>query len=93
MSLDVDVGRVASHKGRKFVMDYLDHHLLRLDRRKHVLAQRLLLHVIAELLGYLVADIGIEKCPPDVFQCLGDIYFSDFPFSFQDLEGTFESFY
>ena len=67
-------------------MDYLHHHLLRLDSCKDILADGLLLYVVAELLGYLVTYIGIQEGPADFLQGLGNIYFGDFAFTFEYLE-------
>ena len=72
-------------------MDDLDHHLLRLDRGEDVLSHRLGLHPVAELLGHLVAYVGVEQGPADVLQGFGDIDVSDLSFSLQYLEGTLKS--
>ena len=64
----------------------LDHHLLRLDSGKHVLAHRLDFHAVAEFLGNLVADVGIEESLADVLDSLRDIYLGYFSFTFENLE-------
>ena len=93
MSLHVDVCGFASHKGGQFVMDYLDHHLVRSHGGKHVHSECLLLHIVAELLGNLIADIGVEQCPPYILERFRNVYFGNLSLSFQNLERTFESVY
>ena len=91
-ALDVDILRLAAHEGGQFVVDDLDHHLLRLHGRQHVLAHRLVLDRVAELLGHLVAHIGVQEGLPDVLDGFGDVDFGDFPLTFQYLERPFQPF-
>ena len=70
----------------------LDNHLLRLHGSEYVLANGLLLHVIAELLCNFVADIGIEQGSADVLHGLGNVYLGDFAFTLEYLERPFKSF-
>ena len=71
---------------RQFVVDDLHHHLLGLHGSEHVLAEGFLLHRFGELFGNLIVDVGIEQRAAHVFQCLGDVYLSDFAFALQYLE-------
>ena len=91
-SLQVYVLGRASHEISQLIMDYLHHHLLRLHGRKHVLAHGLLLHRVTELLGHLIAHIGIQQRPPDILQRLGYIDLGNLPFTLQYLERAFQSF-
>ena len=91
LSLYVDVGVLAAHEIGQFVVDDLDHHLLRLDRGEDVLSHRLGLDAVAEVLGHLVADVGVKQCPADVLQRLGNVYVGNLSFALQYLEGTLKS--
>ena len=91
LALDIDVSVLAAHELGQFVVDDLDHHLLRLDRGEDVLSHRLGLDPVAEILGNLVTYIGVEQGPADVLQGLGDIDIGNLPFALQYLEGTFKS--
>ena len=91
LSLDVDVGELAAHELGQFVMDNLDHHLLRLDRGQDVLSHGLGLHPVAEVLGNLIADVRVEQSPADVFQGFGDIDVGNLSFTLKYLEGALKS--
>jgi len=59
-------------------VNYLDNHLLRLYCRQHILTYCFFLDVIAELLGCLVTDIGVEQGSSYLFESFSDIDFGDF---------------
>ena len=88
LSLDVDVTVFAAHQRGELVMDYLHDHLLRLHCREHVLAKRLLLHVVAELLCYLVAYVGIEQGAAYVLEGFRNVDFGNLAFSLEQFEGS-----
>ena len=73
-------------------MNDLDDHLLRLDCCEYVLAYCLLLHVVAELLRYLVADVGIQQGATDVLHSFRDIDLGNLAFTLEDLERSLKSF-
>ena len=73
-------------------MNYLHHHLLRLDGSEDVLAKSFLLDGVCELLGDLIVDVGIEKCATHILQSLGYVNLCYFAFALQYLEGPFEAF-
>ena len=91
-SLDVDVRRLASHKGSKLVVNDLHDHLLRLHCSEHILSDSLLLHLIAELLCDLVAHVGVQEGAADVLHRFRDVDLGYLSFSFEDLEGSLKSF-
>ena len=86
LSLDIYRDVLGAHEIGKFVVDDLDHHLLRLDCCQYILAESFGLYAIAEFLGDLVADVGVKKRLTDILDGLGDIDFGDFPFSLKYLE-------
>ena len=92
VALDVDVTGIAAHEIGQFVMDDLDHHLLRLDRGQHILAQCLGLDAFAEFLRHLETDVRIQQRLADVLDRFGNIDFGDFAFTLQDLERPFQPF-
>ena len=73
-------------------MDYLDHHLLRLDRSQDVLSQCLGLHPVAEILRHLVADVRVKQSLADVLDGLRHVDFSYLSFSLEDLERPLKPF-
>ena len=90
VALDVDVGGVAAHEFRQLVVDDLDHHLLRPDGLEHVLADGLLLDLVAETLGDLITDIGVKECLAHVLHRLGDIDFRDAALALDQAERVFQ---
>ena len=67
-------------------MDDLDHELLRLNRSNYVLANGLDLYTVAELLGNVIADVGVKQRPADVLYGLRYIDFGNFAFALKYLE-------
>ena len=53
-AFDIDFRMLGAHELGEFVVDYLDHHLLGLDRCEHVGSHGLVLDAVAEGLGHLV---------------------------------------
>ena len=77
VALKFDVGSCATHQRRQLIADNLGHHLTGLNRVKHILTHRLLLYIICKVLGYLVVDIGIDKCTTNLLKGLCNIDFGD----------------
>ena len=73
-------------------MDYLDHHLLRLDGSKDILSHSLYLYPVAEFLCDLVADIGVKQSPADVLQGFSDVDLRYPSFASQYLERPLKPF-
>ena len=73
-------------------MDDLHDHLLRLHGCKDVLSDSLLLHVVAELLCDLIADVGVKQRAADVLHRLRNVDFGNLAFSLDDLERSLKSF-
>ena len=67
-------------------MDNLDHHLARLDALYDILTKSHFLYIVAEALGYLVAHVGLDQGPADVFEGFGYVNFSNPALSFQQAE-------
>ena len=59
--LDIDVRSSAAHERGKFVVHYLHHHLAWIHGGENVGSNCLVLYGIAEVLGNLIADVGIKK--------------------------------
>ena len=73
-------------------MDDLHHHLLRLDGGQDILSHCLVLHPVAEILGHLVADIGVKQGLAYILYSLGDIDFGNLSFSLENLERSLKPF-
>ena len=67
-------------------MDNLHNHLLRLDGRKHILSDCLLLDIVTELFRDPVTDIGIKQGPSDVHESLGNVDFRNLALSLEKFE-------
>ena len=91
-TLDVDFSVLGAHEFGQFVMYDLDHHLLGLDGCEHVGAHGLLLYPVAEVLGDLVGNVGVEQGTANLLEGLGYVYFGYLAFALQYLEGTLQSF-
>ena len=91
-ALGIDFAVLASHKLGKFVVDDLDHHLLRLHGSEHACANGFGLHPVAEFLGNLVGHIGIQEGPAHILKGFGDVDFGYLAFTFEYFERPFESF-
>ena len=92
ISLDIDVLRARAHEIREFVVHDLDHHLLRLHSGQHIRSDSLVLHTVAEILGYFIAHVSIQQGLADFLDGLGDIYLGDFTFTLQYLERPLQPF-
>ena len=89
--LHIDVLGRGAHKIGQFVVGNLHHHLLRLHGGEHVGAHSLVLHAVAEVLGHLVADVGVQQGLADVLDRFRYVDFGDFPFTLQYLERPLQS--
>ena len=92
IALEVHLRGGAAHEGGHLVADDLDHHLLRLDGREHVLSEGLVLDGVAEFLRDLEAHVGVQQGLADVLDGLRDVDFGDLAFAFEDLERPLQSF-
>ena len=72
-------------------MHDLHHHLLRLHGRENARADGLVFHLVAEILGYFVAYIGIQEGLADVLDGFRNIDFGDLAFTLEYLERPFQS--
>ena len=88
----VDVRRSAAHEFGELVVDDLYHHLLRFHGSEDILAHCLLLHIVAEFLGYLVAYVGVQEGASDVLNGFGDVDLGDLAFAFQYFKRPFKPF-
>ena len=91
-TFEVDVGSLAAHQFREFVVGNLDHQLPRAHGGNHVLPKGFFLHLVGKLLRRLVVDIGFEQRLADVLDGLRDIDFGNTSFALQNLERAFQSF-
>ena len=89
-TLEPDVGGRAAHELRQLVADNLGHHLPRLHRLEHILSQRLLLHLVGEVFGDLIVDVGVDERTANLLERLGDVDFGDAAFALENLERPFE---
>ena len=81
----------ATHECSQLVVHNLNHQLPRLNGRKNVHAQCLLLYRIGESLGHLIVHVGIEQGSAHVFKGFGHVDFGDFPFTFNYFKRPFKS--
>ena len=84
--LKFQVYSLSTHELCQFVVHELHHELSRLDGRKHVHTQCLLLHRVGESLRHLVVYVGVEQCAAHVFQRFGNVDLGDFAFTLQYLK-------
>ena len=84
--LEVDVLRLRAHESSQLVVHDLDHHLLGLHGGEYARADGLVLHLVAEVLGYLVAYVGVQEGFADVLDGFRHVNLGDFSFTFQYLE-------
>ena len=89
-ALQPDVRGRAAHQLSQLVAHDLGHHLPRFDGFEHVLAQRLLFHLVGEALGDLIVDIGVDQRAANLFECLRDVDFGDAALALEDFERPFE---
>ena len=82
---------LATHEGSQFVVYDLHHQLAGLHGGEHVLSQCLLLHRVGKILGHAVVDIGIQQGTSYVLERFCHIDFGYLAFTFQYLEGPFQS--
>ena len=92
MALEFQLAAFASHEHGQLVVNQLHHQLAWLDGGKHIHAQCLLLDTIGKGFGYLIVDIGIEQCTPDILKSLGYVDLGNLSFTFENLKGTLKSF-
>ena len=67
-------------------MNDLHDHLLRFHSCENILADSLLLDVVAECLCYLIAYVGVKQSAADILHGLRDVDLGDLSFAFEDLE-------
>ena len=89
-ALQPDVRGRAAHQLSQLVAHDLGHHLPRFDGFEHVLAQRLLFHLVGEALGDLIVDIGVDQRAANLFERLRDVDFGDAALALEDFERPFE---
>ena len=80
-----------THELGQLVVDDLDHHLLRLDGGEDIGPHGLGLDLVAEVLGHLVRDVGIEQRTSDFLEGLGHVDFRDLALALEYLERPFQS--
>ena len=83
--------QIRSQLGREsgLVVHNLNHHLARFHRSENLLAEGFFLNVIGDILGNLIADVGIQKGATDFLHRIGHVHLSDIGLSFKDFERTF----
>ena len=91
VALDIDVLRGGTHEGGQLVVGDLHHHLLGLHGGEHTCAYGLVLHLVAEVLGHLVAHVGVQEGLADVLDGLRHVDFGNLSFSLQDFERPLQS--
>ncbi len=84
--------RLIPHQMSQFIVGNLHHQLPRTDGGHHLLAKRLLLHAVGELLGGLVIDIRFQQCLADILDCLGYVDIRNTTLTLENLETALQSF-
>ena len=87
---ELQLGSLAAHELRQFVVNELHHELSGLHRREHVHAQCLLLYGINESLCHLVVHVGLGQCPADILQRFRHIYLGNLSFTFEYFKRALE---
>ena len=72
---EFELGRVLAQHFDQFVANDLDDLFARCQSGHHVLAQRLVLDLVNELLDDFEVDVGFQQRQPDLLQCVLDIVF------------------
>ncbi len=89
LAFQVNIDGIATHQFGQLVVHNLNHHLARFHRSENLLAEGFFLNVIGDILGNLIADVGIQKGATDFLHRIGHVHLSDIGLSFKDFERTF----
>ena len=92
LAFQVDINSVAAHEFGQLVVHDFDHHVARLHRGKYLLAKGFLFDVVGNILGNLIADVGVQEGATDLLHRVGNIDFGYKCLSSKDFERAFQFF-